>query len=221
VCIQSRSQQRAFRSDQDARSSKEVWCSVHGCSLSNSKSLSGGLLFGNSSLWFVTFLHVSALLDTVEFNMAVGGKVRTDATVGTVGSPASLNGSVDNNMVDDALVHIKSLSLSISLQVNEKLLDGFTGLFWPTTEGNTVDFAGLSGSPNTSRMSSVRNDGLVCDNSVHMGDSSLNLQSLAEAGCFVTVLVVGSQVGNSALSRLGGLSGLSRVLNHCKSLPIY
>jgi hypothetical protein len=31
---------------------------------------------------------------------------------------------------------------------------------------------------------------------------------------------VGSEVGNSALSRFGGLSWLSRVLNHCKSLPI-
>ena len=111
---------------------------VRGCSLSNSKSLSGGLLFGNSSLRFVTLLHISAFLDTVELNMAVGGKVWTDATVGTVGSSASLNGSLDNNVVDDALVDIESLSLSISLQVDKKLLDGLAGLFWPTTEGKTV-----------------------------------------------------------------------------------
>ena len=111
---------------------------VRGCSLSNSKSLSGGLLFGNSSLRLVTLLHISAFLDTVELNMAVGGKVWTDATVGTVGSSASLNGSLDNNVGDDALVDIESLSLSISLQVDKKLFDGLAGLFWPTTEGKTV-----------------------------------------------------------------------------------
>ena len=111
---------------------------VRGCSLSNSKSLSGGLLFGNSSLRLVTLLHISTFLDAVELNVAVGGKVWPNATVGTVGSSASLNGSLDNNVVDDALVDIESLGLSIGLKVDKKLLDGLTGLFWPTTEGKAV-----------------------------------------------------------------------------------
>ena len=38
------------------------------------------------------------------------------------------------------------------------------------------------------------------DDSVHVCDGCLDFQSLAEAGCFVTVLVVGSEVGNSAFS---------------------
>jgi len=193
---------------------------LRGCSLSDGKSLSGGLLFGDSSLGFVTLLHVSALLDTVELNMAVRGKVWTDATVGTVGSSASLNGSLNNNVVDDTLVDIESFSLSIGLQVDEKLSDGLARLFWPATEGKTVHL-GLWSSSNTSGVFSVRDDGLVLDDPVQVGDGFLDLHSLAEAGCFITVLVVGSQVGNSAFSRFGGLGWLSRVLNHCKSLPIY
>ena len=49
-------------------------------------------------------------------------------------------------------------------------------------------------------MLSVRNDGLMLDDSIHVGDSCLDLQSLAEAGSFITVLVVGSEIGNSAFS---------------------
>ena len=49
-------------------------------------------------------------------------------------------------------------------------------------------------------MFSVRDDGLVLDDPVQVGDGFLDLHSLAEAGCFITVLVVGSQVGNSAFS---------------------
>lgn len=93
-------------------------------SFSNSKSLSGGLFLGNSSLWLVTFLHISAFLDTVEFNMAVGREVWTDATVSTVGSSTSLDGSLDTDVGDDALVSVESLGLSIRTKVNEKLFDG-------------------------------------------------------------------------------------------------
>ena len=107
VCNQSRSQRHAVCSDQVAHSSKNGFGDqFHWCSFSNSKSLSGGLLFGNSGLWLVTFLHFSALLSAVELDMAVGRKVWTNATVSTVGSSASLNCSLDNGVGDDALVHI-------------------------------------------------------------------------------------------------------------------
>ena len=49
-------------------------------------------------------------------------------------------------------------------------------------------------------MLSVWNDGLMLDDSVHVSDGCLDFQSLAEAGGFITVLVVSSQIGNSALS---------------------
>ena len=185
--------------NQDARSSKIGCGMVRGRSLSNSKSLSGGLLLGDSDLSLVTLLHFSAFLDTVELNVAVGRKVGSNATVGTVGSSASLNGSLDNNVADDALVDIESLGLSVSLEVDKKLLDGLAGLFWPSTEWKTVDL-GLRSSSDTSRVLPEGNDGLVCDDSVHVLDGSLDLHSLAEACCFITVLVVGSQVGNSAFS---------------------
>ena len=49
-------------------------------------------------------------------------------------------------------------------------------------------------------MLSVWDDGLVLDDSIHVGDSFLDLQSLAETGSFITVLVVGSEIGDSAFS---------------------
>ena len=118
VCNQSRSQRLAVCSDQVAHSSKSG-SGNHYHSFSNSKSLSGGLLFGNSGLWFVTLLHFSALLSAVELDMAVGSEVWTNATVSTVGSSASLDCSLDHDVVDHALFNIQPLSLSIGLQVNE------------------------------------------------------------------------------------------------------
>ena len=100
--------------------------------------MSGGLLFGDSGLLLVTLRNISAFLNTVELNVAVGGKVWADTTVGTVGSSTSLNGSLDNNVVNDALVNIEFLGLSVSLQVYEKLSDGLARLFWPATEGNSI-----------------------------------------------------------------------------------
>ena len=40
----------------------------------------------------------------------------------------------------------------------------------------------------------------MSDGPVHVLDGCLDLHSLAEAGCFIAVLVVGSEVGNSAFS---------------------
>ena len=111
---------------------------VWGCSLSNSKSLSGGLLLGNSGLCLVALHYISAFLNTVELNVAVGGKVWTDATVGTVGSSTSLNGSLNNNVVDNALVDIEFLGLSVCLKVYKKFSDGLARLFWPTTERKSI-----------------------------------------------------------------------------------
>jgi len=153
--------------------------------------------------------------------VAVGSEVRADTTVSTISSSASLNSSLDDDVADDTLVHVQSLGLSVCLQVNEEFFDGFASLFWPTAEGDSVHLAGLCSSSDTSRVLSVWNDGLVLNDSVHVLDRFLQLHALAEARCFVAVLVVVSQVGNSALRRFGGLGWLSRVLNHCKSLPIY
>ena len=72
VCNQSRSQRHAFCSDQVASSSKSGFGGeLQSCSLSNSKSFSGGLLFGKPGLWLFCLLHFTTFLDTVELNVAV------------------------------------------------------------------------------------------------------------------------------------------------------
>ena len=161
--------------------------------------MSGGLLFGDSCWSLVAFLHFTALLDTVELNMAVGGKVWTDTTVSTIGSSTSLDSPLDHDVADDTVIHVQSLGLSICLEVDEEFFDGLARLFWPTAEWNAIHF-GLRGPTDTSRVLSKRNDSLVFHDSVHVLDGVLQLQTLAETRCFVTGLVMRSQVGNSALS---------------------
>ena len=164
--------------------------------------------------------------------MAVGREVRADATVGSVGSSASLNGSLDDDVVDDASVGVESLGLCVGFEVDEELLDGLASLFWPAAEWQSVDLS-LGCSSNASRVLSEWNDCGVSNNSVHVLDGCVELHALAETSNFIAILVMRSQVRDSAL---GGytrnqkikeshtfcwLSWLSGVLDHCKSLPIY
>ena len=132
MCNQSRSQRLAVCSDQVAHSSKSG-SGNHYHSFSNSKSFSGGLLFGNPFLWFVTLLHFSALLETVELNVAVGSEVWTNTTVGTVGSSAARDGALDNDVADDASVDVELGSLGVGLEVDEELTHGLDGLLGPST----------------------------------------------------------------------------------------
>lgn len=73
------------------------------------------------------------LFSSVEFNMAVGGEVGGNTTVGTVGSSATLLSTLADSVADNALVGVESLGLAVSLQVEEELLDSLDGLFGPST----------------------------------------------------------------------------------------
>ena len=130
--------------------------------------------------------------------MAVGGEVWTDTTVGSVGSSTSLDGSLDNDVVNNAFVSIESLSLSVSFKVDKEFLDSLTGFLWPATEWQSV-YLSLGSSSNTSRVLSEWNDCGVSNNSIHMLDSCVDFHALAETSNFITILVVRSQVRDSAL----------------------
>ena len=130
--------------------------------------------------------------------MAVGGEVWTDATVGSVSSSTSLDGSLDDDVGDNAFVSIESLSLSVSFKVDKEFLDSLTGFLWPATEWQSV-YLSLGSSSNTSIVLSEWNDCGMSNNSIHMLDSCVDFHALAETSNFITILVVRSQVRDSAL----------------------
>ena len=82
-------------------------------SLSNSKWSSGPLLLGVSNLLLVSSLDLVSLLSAVELTMGVGGKIRRDSTVSSVGSSSSVDGSLGKDVADLAFLDVKTLGLSI------------------------------------------------------------------------------------------------------------
>jgi len=61
-------------------------------------------------------------LSGVEFDVAVGGKVGGDTTVGTVGSSTTLLSALADGVGDNALVSVESLGLAVGNQVVEEYL---------------------------------------------------------------------------------------------------
>lgn len=132
--------------------------------------------------------------------MTVAGEVGADTTVGTVGSSAARNGALDNDVVDNASVNIELGSLSVSLEVDKELAAGLEGLLGPSTLG-VLEFLGLSVSSDTSRVPTERNNLLVLKTVLHVLDGSLKLHALGGTSTLISVLVVGTQVRDPALSR--------------------
>jgi len=152
--------------------------------------------------------------------MTVGGLVRGDSTVGTVSTSATRDGSLADGVVNNASVDVESLALSVGSEILEEFADSEEGLLGPSSE-SVLEFLSLGVSANTTSVNSEWNDRSVLETSVHVVDSFIELQSLACVGNIVSVLVVSSQIRNSAFGGFGGFCGLSGVLAHWKSIPIY
>jgi hypothetical protein len=76
-------------------------------------------------------------------------------------------------------------------------------------------------SSNTSRVPSEWNNLFVLNHILQVCNCLLQVPALNGTSNLISVLVVSSKVSNLAFSLFSWLSWLSRVLNHCKSLPIY
>jgi len=177
---------------------------------------SGGLLLGQAGSDFIGLGNSSGLLEAVELDVAVAAQVWGDATMGSVGSSTSVDSSLADGVVDDASVNIESLGLGVGAQVDEHLADGLDGLLGPSTEGgllgNGVDL-GVSGTTVPYKGDNFP----VLEAVLKVADSFVKLKALDGAADVVAVLVVSSEVSNSAFSGFSGFGGLSGVLNHCKS----
>ena len=149
---------------------------------------------------FVSLGDLFGLLNAVELNMAVAGEVGADATVGTVGSSAARNGALDNDVIDDTGVNVKFSCLSVGLEVEKELAHGLEGLLGPPTL-SVLKFFGLGVTTDTTDIPAERNNLLVLKTILHVVDGSLEFHALRGSCHFVSVLVVGTQVRDPALSR--------------------
>ena len=131
--------------------------------------------------------------------MAVGGKVRRDSTVGSVGSSSSTDGSLSADVRDLAFLNIETLGLSVRLEVDEESLNVLDGLGWESTVV-MIDVLAHSFSSWTTSVSSERNDGFVGGDIIHVIDGLKEHHTSASSGSLVGVLVMSSQVIHSAFS---------------------
>ena len=138
------------------------------------------------------------VLSAVELDVAVGGKVRRDATVGSVGSSTAVDSSLHADVSDSALLEVKHLALAVGLEVLEHANDSFARLLWESTTVvvSVVLADGLSSW--TTGVSSERNDGFVLDNTLKVLDGLAEVKTSQSTGSLIGVLVVNSQVVNSA-----------------------
>ena len=150
------------------------------------------------------------LLDNVELNVAVGGKVWGDSTMGSVGSSSSANGSLGGNVTDLAFLDIETLSLGVGLNVDEEGQNVLDGLGWVSTVV-MVDVLAHSFSSWTTSVSSEWNDFLVLSNSFHVIDGLKKVHASAGSGGLIGVFVMSSQVIHSAFS---GYKTLKSVQNN-------
>jgi len=144
------------------------------------------------------------LLSSVEFNMAVGGEVGGDTTVGTVGSSATLLSALADGVGDDALVGVEALGLTVSLEVEEELTNGLDGLFGPST---SVGALILALSVSLSVELGEADDALVFHDALQVLDGFLNAHALDCSDDVVSVLEVSTEILDLSGGGLSGLSG--------------
>ena len=168
-------------------------------SLANSESLSGGLFLCQSNLLLVSSFNILGFLDDVEFDVAVGSQVWRDSTVGSVGSSSSLDGSLGGNVSDLASFDIKTFELGVGLQVLQQGDNVSNRLLWESTVV-MVEVLADGMSSWSSSVSSEWNDGGMLEDALHILDGLVQVETSAGSCSLIGVLIVGSQVVNSAFS---------------------
>lgn len=137
--------------------------------------------------------------------MAGVALVRVDSTVGTVSPPPGLGSLLNDNVLDDQLLDIKVLSLSVGLGVLEETEDELDRLLGPSTLGS-LELLGLRSSANTASEPSERNNLLVVLNVGEVSVRLLQVHARKGSGHLSHVLEVSSEVLASGLGELLGVA---------------
>lgn len=117
----------------------------------------------------------------------------------SVSSSSSINSSLGNNVGNLALFDVETLLLSVRFEVVKKSDNVLDRLLWESSVVMVDVFAHSVSSWSTS-VSSERNDGLVFENSFEIGNGLEEVKTSASSGSLGGVLVMSSQVINSAFS---------------------
>jgi hypothetical protein len=122
--------------------------------------------------------------------------------VGTVGAAALLGGLVDLDVLDNASIEVKTLSLSVGLGVLQESQDVLARLDGPTALGNTPNLS-LGAATDTTVEAAERNSLLVINDIGEERLSLLQAHTLNSHGSFTGVLEVNTEVSTLGLARLG------------------
>jgi len=132
--------------------------------------------------------------------VTVGGEVGRDSSMGSVGSPAAIDGTLNNDVVDDTTVKVESFDLGVSAQVDEQLADGLDRLLGPSSEGGVLVVLQLGVATNTTGEAGVWDNLLLLSAVLEVCDCGVQLSSLHGSGNVVGVLEMNAEVGDLAFS---------------------
>ena len=132
--------------------------------------------------------------------MAVAGEVGGNATVGTVGAPAAIDGALHDGVVDGATIGVEAFNLSVGAQVDEQLAHSLDGLLGPSSKGGVLVILNLGVTADTTSEAGERDNLLLLSAVLEVGDSSVNLSSLHCLGDVVGVLEMNAEVSDLGFS---------------------
>lgn len=117
----------------------------------------------------------------------------------SVSSSSSVDSSLGNDVGNLALFDVETLLLSVRFEVVEKSDNVLDRLLWESSVV-MVDILAHGVSSWSTSVSSERNDGLVFKNSFEIRNGLQEVETSASSGSLGGVLVMSSQVINSAFS---------------------
>jgi len=154
------------------------------------------------------------LLDQGDLDVAGGGHVGVDPSVGPVGSPPHLGSAVHLDVLNDQVVGVKTLVLSVALGILEHVEQELGRLHGPPALSGSMDLVGLGMPSNSSHETPERDDLLLGDDVLEVLGGPVKGHGLDGLGCLPCVLEVNPQVGALGLGTLGGIVRFNCVTAH-------
>merc|ERR1719234_2266271 len=150
------------------------------------------------------------LLHQCDLDVARGGHVGVDPSVGPVGPPPHLGGAVHLDVLNDQVVSVQALALGVLEHVEQEL----SRLHWPPALSCSMDLVGLCVATNSSHETPEGDNLLLGDNILEVLGGPVKGHGLDGLGCLPGVLEVNSQVGALSLGTLGGIVRFNCVTAH-------
>jgi hypothetical protein len=123
--------------------------------------------------------------------VGLGGKVGTNATMGPVGSSASLGSSIDGNVVDGEVLEV--LSIGVGLEVVDQSEYDFHGLLGPSSEGLS-ELGSLTGPADSAEVGGVGDAATVSEDVLEVLLGLGDCQTLHCLSSLIGILIMDAEV---------------------------